>query len=299
MNLYNIYTMTSKIWFLPPDFTLLPDGQVALGRIIPEPRRPTVTLASLADHPTIAVPDIKSITEKNRSFAAEKSRSFGFELFAKFLEIFSANNSADVSWSTSKSYSEVDHEVQQYNGAFTPDALKAITELKEVKKHIDSGRFGKRAVYIITGVRVAQQSFTVTDEKGKKKAVSLGGSVAAPIGAVPVEFGGSVSGSRENKRTDGYETAPGIVFAYRLHVIRPRDEGADGELFSDRTAFFSGGAEDEESEEMDYTAVDGKMLQEDLDLEPDCFEEEKIEHGDDESYIVFRPRTQEERGQNI
>lgn len=76
-----------------------------------------------------------------------------------------------------------------------------------------------------------------------------------------------------------------------MHVIRPRDEGADGELFSDRTAFFSGGAEDEESEEMDYTAVDGKMLQEDLDLEPDCFEEEKIKHGDDESFIVFQPRT--------
>lgn len=42
---------------------------------------------------------------------------------------------------------------------------------------------------------------------------------------------------------------------------------------------------------MDYTAVDGKMLQEDLDLEPDCFEEEKIKHGDDESFIVFQPRT--------
>lgn len=290
--------MASKTWFLPPDFTLLPDGQVALGRIIPEPRRPTITLASLSDHPAIAVPEIKSITEKNRSFAAEKSRSFGFELFAKFLEIFNANTSTDVSWVTNKSFSAVDHEVQQYNGAFTPDALEAITKLKEVKKHIDSGRFGKRSVYIITGVRVAQQSFTVTNEKGKKKAVSLGGSAPVPIGAVPVEFGGSISGSRENKRTDGYETAPGIVFAYRLHVIRPRDVGADGELFSDRTAFFSGGAEDEESKEMDYTAVDGEVLRDDLDIELDSFEEEKIEHGDDESYIIFRPRHQEELGRN-
>ncbi|KAH6614622.1 hypothetical protein B0J18DRAFT_374141 [Chaetomium sp. MPI-SDFR-AT-0129] len=285
--------MTSKTWFLPPDFTFLPDGQIALGSVIPDPRRPTATLASLADHPTIALPKSKSIIEKNRSFTSEKSRSFGLELFAKFLNIASANGKTDVSWYKNKSFSAVDHEVRAYNGAFSPEALKAIMRLDAVKKHIDSGRFGQRHVYIISGLRVAQQSFTVTYEQGKKTEGALGGSGSVPAGTVPVALGGNVSGSRKDKRTDGYETEPGIVFAYRLHVIRPRDADAEGELFSDRTAFFTGEAE-EEGEEMEVAGVNGAVLRGDLDVDPDGYEEKRIVEGDDESYIIFRSATVKE-----
>lgn len=286
--------MTSKTWFLPPDFTFLPDGQIALGRVIPDPRRPTVTLASLADHPTIALPEAKSIVEKNHSFSAEKNRSFGLELFAKFLDIANANAKTDASWYKNKSFSAVDHEVRFYNGPFTPEALKAVVALDDVKKHIDGGRFGKRYVYIISGLRVVQQSFTVMNEKGKKTAASLGGSGPVPAGTVPVELGGNISGSGENKRKDGYEVAPGTVFAYRLHVIRPKNEGAEGELFSDRTAFFSGEAEDEEVEEMEIVGVNGAVLRQDLDMQPDGYDEKRIKEGDDESYIVFKSATRED-----
>ncbi|KND92434.1 hypothetical protein TOPH_02943 [Tolypocladium ophioglossoides CBS 100239] len=284
--------MTSKSWFLPPDFTFLPDGQIALGRVIPEPRRPTVTLASLAEHPTIALPEVSSIVEKNRSFSAEKSRSFGLELFAKCLDMASAKT--DVSWYKNKSFAAVDHEVRTYNGVFAPEALKAVVELLDVKRHIHSGQFGKRCVYIISGLRLARQSITITDEKGNKTAGSLGGSGPVPAGTVPVALGGNISGSREANRKDGYETAPGIVFAYRLYVVRPKDTGAQVELFSDRTAFFSGEANDEEGEEMEAIGMDGAVLRQDLDVEPDGFEEKWIEEGDEESYIVFKSATGEE-----
>jgi hypothetical protein len=280
--------MSGKSWFLPPNFSFLPDGQIALGSVIPEPQRPTATLASLTDHPGIALPKTKSLIETNRSFSTEKSRSFGFELFSKFLDLASANAKTDVSWYKNKAFSAVDHEVRAYNGAFSPETLKAVVAIDEVKKHIDSGRFGKRCVYIISGVRVAQQSFTVTDEKGKKTGGSMGGSGPVPAGAVPVELGGNVSAGRESKKTEGYETAPGIVFAYRLHVIRPQDAGAEGELFEDRTAFFSGGAEDEENEEVELVEVDGKVLSQDLDVDPEGYEEGRIGEGDEESYIVFK-----------
>jgi hypothetical protein len=89
---------------------------------------------------------------------------------------------------------------------------------------------------------------------------------------------------------DVYETAPGIVFAYRLHVIRPKRAGAEAELFSDRTAFFSGGPEDDEEEEgMEAVEVNAAVLREDLDLDLDGYEERWIEEGDDESYVVFGP----------
>ena len=279
--------MTAKTWFIAPDFTFLPDGQIALGSVVPDPRRPTVTLASLADHPTIVLPEAKSIVEKNRSFSVEQSRSFGLELFAKLLDFASTNTNAELSRYTSKSFSAVDHEVRVYNGAFAPGTLKAIVALDNVKKHIDSGRFGKRYVYIISGLHVAQQSFTVTIEKGKKTAASVGASGPVPTGTVPVELGGTASGVKEDKRKDGYETEPGIVFAYRLHVIRPKGTGAEAELFSDRTAFCTGEASDEEGEEMEIVEVNGAVLQQDLDVSPDCYEEKRINERDDESYVVF------------
>ncbi|KLU87693.1 hypothetical protein MAPG_06687 [Magnaporthiopsis poae ATCC 64411] len=291
--------MTSKTWFLPPDFTFLPDGQIALGNVIPDPRRPTATLASLASHPTIALPTAQSIVEKNRSFTTGKSRSFGFELFASFLDLASANGKTDLSRHKSRSFGATDHEVRAYNGAFSPEALEAIVGLDAVKRHVRSGRFGPRHVYVISGLRVARQGFMVTDERGNKTEVAVGGSGPVPVGTVPVQLGAGISGSREDTRTDGYETAPGIVFAYRLHVIRPRGAagGAEAELFSDRTAFFSGGAdEDEQGEVMEAAEMNGAELQEDLDLdlELDGYEERRIEEGDDESYIVFRSVTAKE-----
>ncbi|KAL8367022.1 hypothetical protein RB595_007613 [Gaeumannomyces hyphopodioides] len=280
--------MTSKTWFLPPDFTFLPEGQIALGNVIPDPWRPTATLASLASHPAIVLPTAQSIVEKNRSFTVEKSRSFGLKLLASFLDFASVNGKTDLSRHKSQSFGAADHEVRAYNGAFSPEALEAIVGLDGVKKHIRSGRFGPRHVYVISGLRVARQSFTVTDEQEKKTEVDVGGSRPVPAGTVPFQLGGNFSRSREDRRMDSYETALGIVFAYRLHVIRPRDAGAEAELFSDRTAFFSGGAEDEEGEVMEAVEVNGAVLRENLDLEPDGYEERRIEEGDDESYVVLR-----------
>lgn len=285
--------MTKKTWFLPPDFTFLPDGQIALGRIIPDPQRPTTTLASLTDHPTITLPEVRTIVEKNRSFSAEKTRSFGLGLLASFLDIASLNGKVDASWHKGKSFSAVDHEVQMYNGGFAPSTLKAIVGLEHVKRHIDSGRFGKRCVYVITRLRIAQQSFTVADERGRTTALSLEGSgPLAAAAAVPVGLGGSASVSKGDVRKDGYETGPGIVFAYRLHVIRPKVGWEEEELFSDRTGFCTGeGGEEVEEEEMEMVEAGEAVLRHDLDLEPDDYEERKIEDEED-SYVVYTRATE-------
>ncbi|KLU83938.1 hypothetical protein MAPG_02987 [Magnaporthiopsis poae ATCC 64411] len=287
--------MSSKTWFLPPDFTFLPDVVISLGRVIPEPRRPTAILASLgpqSENPTIPLPEVKTIVENNRAFPAETSRSFGFELLAKFIELASANGKTDVSWSASKSYSAVRHEVRTLDGAFTPAALRAITQLDEVKEHMRSGRFGKRCAYIISGIRVALDSIAVTDNRRRKLVGSVGGSGPTPAGAVPTELEVSISGSNESKEGRSFGTAPGIVFAYRLHVIRPKRGGVEAELFSDRTAFLTGEPgddEEEEEEEMELVAVDATVARQDLDVEVDAFDEgEQLEGGYEESYIVMK-----------
>ncbi|KAL6815068.1 hypothetical protein J3E69DRAFT_346712 [Trichoderma sp. SZMC 28015] len=282
--------MTRKTWFLPPDFTFLPDGQIALGSIIPSPRQPTATLASVASYPAIILPETKSIVEKNVSFSVEKTRSFGLELFTKLLDF--KNAKIDVSWYKNKSFSAVDHEVQTYHGAFSPETLKAILALDAVKKHIDSGRFGKRRVYIITGLRIVRQSFTVTEEKGRNTSSSVGASGFVPAGIVPAVLGAIIAGKSEDRANTSYETSPGIVFAYRLHVIRPKGTGTNEELFSDRTAFFTGEAEVEEAE-MEIVEVDGAVYREDLDTEQDDYEEKQLDGSDNDSYIVFHSQPQQ------
>ncbi|CAK7226463.1 hypothetical protein SEUCBS140593_006248, partial [Sporothrix eucalyptigena] len=275
--------MSTKTWFLSPDFTFLPDGQISLGSIIPEPRRPTTTLASLADLPDIVLPNITSIVETGHSFSEETKPSFGFHLFARFLQVASAKTKTDVSWSRSKSFSEADHEVLTYNGVFTPETLKAIVALDEVKQHMNSGPFGKRNVYIISGIRVAVSSFKVTEKTEKKTSASLGGSGSTPAGVVPVELGVSISGGKDSSQEHSYETAPGIVFAYRLHIIRPKGAGGEAALFSDdNTALFTGQNEDEEEDDvvMEAVEVDRSVFSQDVHVKQGGYIEENFNNED-------------------
>ncbi|RCI09242.1 hypothetical protein L249_1409 [Ophiocordyceps polyrhachis-furcata BCC 54312] len=277
--------MASNTWFLPPDFTFLPDGQIALGRIIPDPRRPTATLASVADHPTIKLPEIKSVVEKNHVFAAEKSRTFGLGMLARVLDIANADAKTDLSWYKNKSFSPVDHEVRSYNGPFSPDTLKAIASIDEVKRYMNGGHFGKRCVYIMSAVRVALQSMKITDEQGRKTAVSLGGSGSVPAGAVPIGTGANISGSGQDSKKEGFETAAGIVLSYRLHVIRPKSTVVEAELFTTRAATYVAEARIDDDQEMEAVELNEHILRQEV----DAYKEDGIELGDEETYVVVRP----------
>jgi outer membrane receptor for ferrienterochelin and colicin len=96
---------------------------------------------------------------------------------------------------------------------------------------MDSGVFGKRAVYIVSGVRIAKTLFTVTKETGASYGIELSGSGPLIPGPVLIELGASLAHNREKTVTDTYDTAPGIVFAYRVHVIRYKRAGVETELF--------------------------------------------------------------------
>lgn len=208
--------MGSKTWFLPPDFTFLPDGQISLGSIIASPYRPTATLASLASgqHPTIVLPEIRTVMEKNHSFSAERARSSGVSLIARIADLAGASAQADAAWSKSRTFGAADHEVRIYNGLFTPATLRAILDIDAVRQHVTRrGRWGQRRyIYVITGLRLARDGFAVTDESGRSAGSSLGASVLVSSD-VPVEVSAEASVRREETRSSGYETAPGVVFA--------------------------------------------------------------------------------------
>ncbi|KAH7191836.1 uncharacterized protein B0J16DRAFT_331829 [Fusarium flagelliforme] len=245
-----------KTWFLPPDFTFSPDGPLQLGAVIPHPNRLTETLASPRTN-AITLPAIEILVEKSHFHSNEMSRTAGMSLFAKFIEVASVSVGYERSRRDAIKYETVDHEVRSLQAPFNKDFLQSVLKVEEVKDHVDSGLYGKRPIYIVSGLRVTNDPFTVTIERGRGNNASV--EASGPTGPLPVEVGGSLSGGNETTKTDSYETAPGIVFAYRLHVIRPRGSGSLGsEMFSHRKAFMSGEAEAESMEIMD---VDKQILE--------------------------------------
>ncbi|RSL79817.1 hypothetical protein CEP51_007068 [Fusarium floridanum] len=260
-----------KTWFLPPDFTFTPDGSLQLGSVITHPGRPTNVLASPRTDPSIQLPEIQIITEKNHSHSNEVSRTAGVSLFAKFVEFASGSVSYEVNRRNLLQYGTVDHEVRSLVAPFSKDFLTSLISLDAVKEHVESGLYGKRPIYLVSGLRVTNESFTVTKEKGSGNQAEI--SASGPTGPVPVEVGGSLSGGVERTKVDSYETAPGIVFAYRLHVIRPRsNKSTQSEMFSSSKAFWSDRAESEPMEVLDVT----------LDVVGDDFEEEEIRFDQDD-----------------
>ncbi|KIL86172.1 hypothetical protein FAVG1_10568 [Fusarium avenaceum] len=241
-----------KSWFLAPDFTFTPDGPLQLGAVIPHPSCPTQTLASPRTD-AITLPEVQTLIETNHSHSNDVTRTAGINIFAKFVELASASIGYETSRRNALEYGTVDHEVRSLAAPFTKEFLQSIVNAEAVREHIDSGMFGKRTVYFVSGLRVTNSSFTVTNEKGIGHNTSL--SASGPTGPVPVEVGASISGGKETSKTDSYETAPGIVFAYRLHAIRVRGSGTiSSEMFSHRKLFMSGRAEPEPMEVVDVTA---------------------------------------------
>ncbi|KAH7130964.1 hypothetical protein EDB81DRAFT_845584 [Dactylonectria macrodidyma] len=259
--------MSKKTWFLPPDFTLLPDGEIRLGMVLKYPDRPTLALASLdpTETPMIDLPAVTSIVETNRSYSTRSRGSTSLNLLTKLMDLASASGSADISRYRDLSFGNVDHEIRSFSHELKPEALVAVLQLDSVNEFINGGPYGrwrKRPVYVISGLRVAKKSFSVTKTADSTTSTAGNMSVSGNMSGTPIMLGGGggVTIANEEYLADGYNTAPGIVFAYRLHMICPKSNGtAESEIFSDTAAFMTGEGGNEDYEEMELTEVTGEM----------------------------------------
>ncbi|KAL7933157.1 hypothetical protein V8C35DRAFT_305078, partial [Trichoderma chlorosporum] len=274
---------TMPTWFLPQDFTFAADGPLQLGTVIAHPKKPTLVLAALSSpDSSITLPKTSILTETNHAHDKSHAQSRGFSSWMQFFAVASASVNTGVG--TSLSYGAVDHEIHSFAEPLTAETALKIAALPVVQQHMASGVFGKRAVYVVSGVRIAKTSFTVKKEAGANYTVELSGSGPPIPGSLPQGLGASIAHRQEKMVTDSYETAPGIVFAYRVHVIRYKRAGVETELFQSKGAFMtgSGRADDEEPPVM----VEGtrEELDEDLEEENDYTE---ISIGDDDVCIRY------------
>ncbi|KAM6486264.1 hypothetical protein HDV62DRAFT_403574 [Trichoderma sp. SZMC 28011] len=238
---------SSKMWFIPPGTTFTPDGIIRLGTVIKDFRRPTLVLLepealALAD-PKFSIPPIEIVPEKKHTHSRSLNSSGGGGIWAKFLDLASASLRLELRTRYRLDYSSVDHDIHQFKRNLTREALEAIVNQPAVRQHMDTGLYGKRPVYIVSGLRVTKTSMTVTMEKGNTRA---GGVSAGVSGIAPAEIGADIHGGRRRDNIDSWETAPGIIFAYSLHIIREKGAGnVESEIFSLRTAFMTGIGEEE------------------------------------------------------
>ncbi|KLU86581.1 hypothetical protein MAPG_05593 [Magnaporthiopsis poae ATCC 64411] len=257
-------------WFLPPDSTFKPEGKLSLGMVIVHPKDPTNVLAVPGSEvPPIPLPEEDRLLERKHVHANEMENSVGFNLLARFAGLCSGSTSLTKRRRNAIQYGEVDHEVRTFKTPFTGDMLRAIVRVPKVRNHIESSLFGTRPVYVVSGLRVTTSSFAVTRVAESDYSADASASAALPVGLVPGEVGWGVSDAASGVRTDSYDTAPGIVFAYQLYAIRPRgydDECPQAKVFSSRDAFMTGEGDGEDGgEEMELMPVTEEVLEADQD----------------------------------
>ncbi|KAI1880106.1 hypothetical protein JX265_001727 [Neoarthrinium moseri] len=272
-------------WFLPPDFTFTTTGPLRLGMVISHWSKPTAVLATLGSGNEIQLPATATIVESNHAHNRSSSQSTSLGMWAKFEGIASASANQSIGKSRSIDYSKTDHEIRFFSDPVTPEAVTAIANLPAVRAHIDSGLFGKRPIYLVSGLRIATSSFTVTTENSAQLALGAEAS-GPPAGTVPAEVGGKLEHEQQRAVTDSYDTAPGIVFAYRLHVIRTGRAGSDAELFSHKGAFLTGEREQEKEPLLLLEATKDEI---DGDVEEDV-EYESVDVGEDDLCIYLPPK---------
>lgn len=146
--------------------------------------------------------------------------------------------------------------------------------------------FGKRPVYVVSGLRIATSSFNVTKKESSNFTIGAEGS-GPPSGTTPGQVGGKAKHDNRERVTDSYDTAPGIVFAYQMYVIRtPRAGSETTELFTHESGFLTGdGGEKEEP----LLLVDATKEEIDEDLDEEV-EYESVQIGDDELCIYLSPK---------
>ncbi|KAH8812804.1 hypothetical protein F5884DRAFT_786442 [Xylogone sp. PMI_703] len=271
-------------WFLPPDFTFTTDGPLRLGMVISHWSKPTSVLAVVGSGTAseIKLPAPTTLVEPNHVHSRSKSRSDSLSIWFKFESIASTSASNEIGQSSTIDYSKTDHEIRRFSEPILPDTVTAIANLPAVRAQIDSGMFGKRPVYMVSGLRIATSSFTVTQENSSNVTVEVEGS-GPPTGTVPAEVGGTAKHKGEKKVTDSYDTAPGIVFAYQLNVIRTRRAGVETELFSHKSAFLTGAGG---TKEEPLIVVEATKDEIDEDLEEEV-EYESTEIGEDELCVYI------------
>jgi hypothetical protein len=182
--------MTTKSYFLAPNFSVSPNTAIALGHIITHPEQP---LESLNSDDRLPVPESVIFNSEEKGFKATRNqvRDGKFGVWATVLEGAGFGGGTGVDFNSSK---DDVFNIDLLKTTFmwpapkaTKDYIRESVELDGVASFLTASRY-KKPVYMITGLKIAQgASVTSGGQKGQSVATKL--MVDRSPGGVPVRLG--------------------------------------------------------------------------------------------------------------
>jgi len=201
-----------KTYILAPNFTYHPNTSICMGDIIEDPSDPTKPLSSLRDS---SFPSMVTHFDYDVKLSKEKSHSLQGSVWAKFLEIAKEKIGGEVGGGALDKYVIDRLETIYFEKQPTDEEAAERIKNEKVQVAMNSCIFGKKPVYMITGLKVAR-GFRV--ESGNISESSKNMSLELPA-SWALSFGSGLSAGSTSNTRQSYRSDQDIVFAYQLHVI--------------------------------------------------------------------------------
>lgn len=270
-----------KTYILAPNFQYKPSGPIQIGNIIADPFYPAKPLSIPAEGES---PAIESVLEHSHELVREKGHSVSVGFWATFLQSIGANINVARGTDMVEEYSITELETRYVRDEPLDDDVHLARRLREprVQTAINAGLFGRRPVYLITGIKIA---------RGLSLRTQLSRRVGSGIGStLPVTEGISAGAEVSSERRDGTSSSftageEAIVFAYQLHKICPRGAKRNATIGVYRLPAAFLHDDDEETADVggQQVSIDLATAETLLEDEDDDMEFEKIELIDDGS----------------
>jgi len=232
-----------------------------MGDIIQDPSDPTKPLSS-------SFPLTEAHFDYDVEFCDEKSHSLQGSVWAKFLAMGREKIGGEVGDGLLDKYVIDRLETIYFKKQPTDEEAAERVKNEKVQAAMNSGIFGKKPVYMITGLKVAR-GFRL--ESGNMSRSSTNTTFGLPA-SWALSFGSDISTSSTSNTRQSYRSDRDIVFAYQLHVITCKGwRGIDVDIgvYKTKAAFLNeqdgaGGAGDERvsvhiATEADLRSFDDEM----------------------------------------
>ncbi|KAL0259224.1 hypothetical protein SLS55_006729 [Diplodia seriata] len=223
-----------KTYLLAPNFDFRPDGPIALGNIIADPFRPHRVLTK-AD-PSTVQPETETIFQDD--FVTHHSAGHGVSLsiWAEFLASVGINLGTDLTKDSNTEYNMSSLKTVYFKDALSEQELHQRVNVPRVRNVLQSGHIRSRPVYMITGIKIAE-NLEVATEHDAHKGINAGVSVPVVEG---ISVGGNVGLTKDKGRGQSFRARQDVVFAYQLLEIRLkgwREETLEVQEFKSKAAF--------------------------------------------------------------
>lgn len=262
-----------------PNLDFVVDGPIRLGQVIENPYAPTKPLYTLNPLPaTVTVPHLAYKVKR------ESDRSLGASFLANLFRGVNIHVGGKTCGDIAYSYSMDGLESTYFQADPTDDEAAALAKQAAISKVLS--RWPRRAVYMITGLKIAKGLKYSSMEQSVQSA-DAGGNL--PV-VDQVSLGGEASMAHYLGFSESFSAGCDVIIAYRLHTIAKKswwDAGVEADSYQPKFGFLGDGKKESEEEPVGAKVVSLEDLTRFADLfELDYNEPEEIEVDEDRITVI-------------